>query len=167
MSSIDPVRVRLPSMVCLPANTLDASCCANAEEPSPPYVAALTRSMPSRCRRKKSRPGLYAPTTGRPPLAELTQKPLMLRKGCSNHSQRQVLSCPYLTRNFPVRCCPPKSTSYFPETRLSLGVPLSRQMRARVAASHCPADVHRFPYTSSKPPADGKSIKRERSARSN
>ena len=42
VSSIEPVRVRLPLMVWLPANTLDASCCANKEEPSPPNVAALT-----------------------------------------------------------------------------------------------------------------------------
>jgi hypothetical protein len=66
----------------------------------------------------------------RRPLAELTQRPLILRKGSNNHSQRQVLSSRYLTRKFPLRCCSPKSTSYFPETRLSVGFPLSSQMRA-------------------------------------
>jgi hypothetical protein len=53
-----------------------------------------------------------------------------LRKGSNNHSQRQVLSSRYLTRKFPLRCCSLKSTSYFPETRLSVGFPLSSQMRA-------------------------------------
>jgi hypothetical protein len=76
-------------------------------------------------------------------------------KGCvrpahqlgSRQAHPQIQACfRYLTRNVPSRCSPPKSTSYFPETRLPFTFPLSNQRGCLTFCSRgAPFRIHVFP----------------------